>query len=40
MLHGGVAVPEGLVEPAELGEHVGEQAPESAEWMPGAPKRS
>ena len=38
--HGGLGVPDGLVEPAELGEHVGEEAPESADWMAGAPKRS
>jgi hypothetical protein len=25
-LHGGLGVPDGLVESAELGEHVGEQA--------------
>jgi hypothetical protein len=25
--HGGLGVPDGLVEPAELGEHVGEAGP-------------
>jgi len=32
-------VPDGLVEPAELGEHVGEEGFRERDWMAGDPKR-
>ena len=36
--HGGLGVPDGLVEPAELGEHVGEVGPETRRLDDGRPE--
>ena len=36
--HGGLGVPDGLVEPAELGEHAGEEGPRGRRRDEGGPE--